>query len=154
MRKDKEMRKLEGQDTRQHSSIQASQHPSIQASQPKLADRWRNLEVWKLADEFALQIYKTTKDFPKEETYGLTSQLRRSALSIPTNIVEGYSKRGDKELAHFLNIALGSLAETKYLLYFSNRLGYLNQETYERLSDRAQELGAKLWKFYGKVREG
>jgi len=161
MQKDKEMRKLEGQDTRQRPSVQASQHPgvlasrhsSILTSQHKPIDRWKNLEVWKLADEFAFQIYKGSKHFPKEETYGLTSQLRRSALSIPTNIVEGYSKRGDKELAHFVNIALGSLAEAKYLLYFASRLDYLDQETYERLINEAEELGAKLWKFYEKVRE-
>jgi four helix bundle protein len=62
-------------------------------------DRWKNLEVWKKADELAFEVYGATKTFPKEEIYGLTSQIRRSALSIPTNIVEGYSRRSDKELA-------------------------------------------------------
>ena len=59
-------------------------------------DRWKNLEVWKLADELAFDVYKATKNFPKEEIYGITSQLRRSALSIPTNIVEGYSRKGEE----------------------------------------------------------
>jgi len=62
-------------------------------------ERWKKLDVWKLADELAFKIYLATQKFPKEELYGLTSQLRRAALSIPTNIVEGYSRKGDKELA-------------------------------------------------------
>ncbi len=70
-------------------------------------DRWKKLDVWKISDEMALKVYSATKNFPKEELYGLTSQVRRAALSIPTNIVEGYSRRGDKELAYFLNISLG-----------------------------------------------
>jgi len=88
-------------------------------------DRWKNLEIWKLADELAYKVYLATKHFPQEEKFGITSQLRRAALSVPTNIVEGYSRKGDKELAHFINISLGSMAETKYLTYFSQRLEYV-----------------------------
>jgi hypothetical protein len=62
-------------------------------------ERYRNLEVWQLADALALEIYRETKHFPRDEVYGITAQLRRAALSVPTNIVEGYSRRGDKELA-------------------------------------------------------
>ena len=72
-------------------------------------ERWQKLEVWKLADELAFMVYKVTRSFPKEELYGITSQVRRAALSVPTNIVEGYSRKGDKELARFINISLGSL---------------------------------------------
>jgi four helix bundle protein len=115
-------------------------------------DRWEKLEVWKIADELALEIYKITKQFPKEEMYGITSQLRRSALSIPTNIVEGYSRKGDKELSCFINISLGSLAETKYLLYFSKRLDYFKSEKYQEIKEGYEELGRKLWKFYETVR--
>jgi len=111
-------------------------------------DRWEKLEVWKISDELALNVYKITKDFPKEEIYGITSQLRRAALSIPTNIVEGYSRKGDKELSRFVNISLGSLAETKYLLYFSYRLDYLRPEEYKNLRNAYDEFGKKLWKFY------
>ena len=115
-------------------------------------ERWEKLEVWKLADELAFQVYKATRNFPKEEIYGLTSQLRRSALSIPTNIVEGYSRKGDKELSHFINIGLGSLAETKYLSYFSNRSSYLEKHTYSELKADYEKLGKLLWKFYEAVR--
>ena len=115
-------------------------------------DRWRRLDVWKLADELAYKTYLITRKFPKEELYGLTSQLRRSALSVPTNIVEGYSRKGDKELAHFVNISLGSMAETKYLLYFALRLGYLSDEKYDEIKKGYEELGGKLWRFYETVR--
>ena len=114
--------------------------------------RWEKLEVWKLADEMAFQVYKATKNFPKDEIYGITSQIRRSALSIPTNIVEGYSRKGDKELAHFINISLGSLAETKYLAYFSNRLGYFQNDDYRKLRDGYENLGKLLWRFYQAVK--
>ena len=116
-------------------------------------ERWEKLEVWKLADELAFQTYKATKNFPREEIYGITSQLRRSALSIPTNIVEGYSRKGDKELAHFVNISLGSLAETKYLIYFSNRLTYFKSDTYKDLKAGYDKLGKLLWKFYEAVKK-
>ena len=115
-------------------------------------ERWQKLEVWKHADELAYRVYKATQNFPKEEIYGLTSQVRRAALSIPTNIVEGYSRKGDKELARFVNISLGSLAETKYLLYFSNRLGYFERDTYNELKKGYDTLGKLLWKFYEKVK--
>lgn len=119
-----------------------------------MEDRWKSLEVWQLADVLAKHIYRATKDFPKDESYGLTSQLRRAALSVPTNLVEGYSRRGDRELARFIDIALGSLAEVKYLLHFSNGLGYLNVGESNDLAEGANNLGAKLWKFYERVRHG
>lgn len=115
-------------------------------------ERYKKLEVWQLADALALQVYHLTRDFPREEIYGVTSQLKRAALSVPTNIVEGYSKRGDKELARFVDIALGSLAGTRYLLAFSNKLGYLSGQSFEELEGKAGELGRRLWKFYDCVR--
>ena len=93
-------------------------------------ERWEKLDVWRQADEMAYQVYLITRKFPKEEIYGITSQLRRAALSIPTNIVEGYSRKGDRELGRFLNVSLGSLAEVKYLIYFAHRLNYLSKEEY------------------------
>ena len=116
-------------------------------------DRWKNLEVWKKADELAFEVYGATKTFPKEELYGLTSQIRRSALSIPTNIVEGYSRRSDKELARFVSISLGSLAEIKYLLYFSGRLGYFKKDELDRLTAGYDILGKSLFRFYEAVKE-
>ncbi len=115
-------------------------------------DRWKSLEVWTLADALAFKIYRITKGFPREEMFGLTSQLRRAALSIPTNLVEGYSRKGDKTLGYFVNIALGSLAETKYLMDFAHRLGYLDKGEYDSFVTDAELLGKKLWRFYEKVK--
>jgi len=83
--------------------------------------RHEKLIVFKKADELAFEIYNLTKLFPKDEIFGLTSQLRPAALSIPANIVEGYARRSEKELLHFINIALGSLAETEYSLHSPKR---------------------------------
>ncbi len=116
-------------------------------------ERWQKLEVWKLADELAYKIYIETRSFPKEEIYGITSQLRRAALSVPTNIVEGYSRKGDKELSRFVNISLGSLGEVKYLIYFSHRLEYFQDTEYKGLRDGYDVLGKMLWKFYDAIRD-
>jgi len=116
---------------------------------------YKNLRVWKKADELALKIYKISCNFPKDEMYGLTSQLRRAALSIPTNMVEGYSRKGDKELdkelARFVNISIGSLAEVEYLLSFARRLGYFSDGDYEKIEVLRAEVGSLLWSFYKKV---
>lgn len=109
---------------------------------------YKKLVVWQKADELAYQIYLATKSFPKEEIYGIISQLRRAALSVPLNIVEGYGRQGKKELKQFINVALGSLAEIEYLLDFSLKLKYLNQKDYKKLQDLRQEVGNLLWKFY------
>lgn len=109
---------------------------------------YKKLIVWQKADDLAYQVYMVTKTFPKEEIYGITSQLRRAALSIPTNIVEGYGRQGRKELKQFVNIALGSLAEVEYLLDFSLRLKYLTVEEHKEIQDLRQQVGNLLWKFY------
>ena len=109
---------------------------------------YKKLLVWQKADELALRIYDETKKFPKEEIYGITSQLRRAALSVPTNIVEGMGRQGKKELRHFVNISLGSLAETEYLLGFCLKLKYFDEVIYKELEILRNEVGAFLWKFH------
>jgi four helix bundle protein len=109
---------------------------------------YKKLIVWKKADELAYQVYLATKSFPKDEIYGITSQLRRAVLSIPTNLVEGYGRQGKKELKQFVNISLGSSAETDYLLDFCLRLGYLSQENHNQLKSLHKDVGSLLWKFY------
>lgn len=110
---------------------------------------YRDLKVWQRADELAFEIYKITKKFPKDELYGITSQLRRAALSVSTNIVEGYTRKGDKELARFINISLGSLAEVEYLLFFSRKLDYfVDNGEYEKIEMLRTEVGKLLWNFY------
>lgn len=99
----------------------------------------------KKADEFAFGVYGASRTFPKDEIYGLTSQLRRAALSVPLNAIEGFARNNKKEYKRFLEISYGSLKESKYLLHFSNRENYLNQEDYQKLLNLAEELGKIIW---------
>lgn len=109
---------------------------------------YKKLIVWEKADELAYQIYLETKKFPKDEIYGITSQLRRAAISVPVNIVEGQGRQNKNEKRQFTNIALGSLAETEYLLDFCFRLKFLTQEKYDFLESIRKSTGALLWNFY------
>ena len=109
---------------------------------------YKKLFVWQRADELAYQIYSMTSNFPKEELYGITSQLRRASLSVPTNIVEGMGRAGRNETKHFMNIALGSLAEVEYLLEFCLRLRLLAEEQFVTLEELRNQVGALLWRFY------
>jgi len=107
----------------------------------------------KKADLFGYSVYRATKNFPKEEVYGLTSQLRRAALSVVLNYIEGYARNGEKQYSHFLQISYGSLKEAKYLIFFASREGYMDEEKYRELTDLAEELGAMLWKTQKGIRE-
>lgn len=86
----------------------------------------QNLEAWKEAIRFTIKIYELTKTFPKDELYGLVSQMRRSAVSIPSNIAEGCARQTRKEAIQFLYIALGSMAEIETQLIIANELGYIS----------------------------
>jgi four helix bundle protein len=97
------------------------------------------------ADELAHLVYKVTKKFPKEELYGLTSQLRRAALSVPLNIVEGFARKGSRDYRQFLYIAYGSLKETKYLLNFAYKEQYLKEKEYREALSLGEEIGKMLW---------
>jgi four helix bundle protein len=112
---------------------------------------YKKLIVWQKADKLAKDVYIKTKVFPEDERYGITSQLRRAALSIPVNIVEGYARQSKKELTNFLNIALGSLAETEYLLDFSRGLNYLTESNHNELQSLRQEVGNLLWRFFQSI---
>jgi len=112
---------------------------------------YKKLLVWQNANELAYQVYSISKSFPREEIYGITSQLRRAAISIPINIVEGTGRQGKNELRQFINIALGSLAEVEYLLEFCLRLGYLNDNSYKKLECSRKLVGPLLWNFYKSV---
>jgi len=96
-------------------------------------------------DKFVHLIYKATRNFPREELYGVTSQIRRASLSIILNYIEGYARTKDKVHKNFLEIFYGSLKETKYLLHFSLVEKYLSQEDYEKAIELSEEIGAMLW---------
>jgi four helix bundle protein len=95
---------------------------------PLKSRSFRDLDVWKLSIEFVKNIYKITNKFPNSEIYGLTSQLRRSAISIPSNIAEGQGRNSSKEFGQFLAIALGSLAELETQLIIGKEIEYLTGE--------------------------
>src|SRR3989344_5883562 len=90
-------------------------------------------------------VYCVTKSFPKDELYGATSQIRRSALSVMSNYVEGYARGRDKVQLNFLEIAYGSLQESKYLLDFSKEEKYINENDYKKAITLAEDIGAMLW---------
>jgi four helix bundle protein len=94
---------------------------------------YTKIEAWRLADDLTVAIYERTRLFPKEEIYGLTSQLRRASYSVPANIVEGSSRESKKDYLHFLYIARGSLSETQYFIHLARRLGYISSEEADAL---------------------
>ena len=108
---------------------------------------YRNLIVWKKAHELVLEIYRVTVLFPADEKFGLVSQMRRSAASIPTNIAEGSARKSDADYARFVLMALGSAVELDYQLYLSHDLHYLAQEDYTSLSLNLDEISKMLNRF-------
>jgi len=112
---------------------------------------YSKLQVWQRSHKLVLELYRTTQTFPVAEQYGLTSQLRRAVLSVPTNIAEGSRRVAAKEYAHFLNIAEGSLSETEYLILVSRYLGYVADQAARSYLREASELLRMLHVFRRKV---
>jgi len=105
---------------------------------------YRNLLVWQLADGLFFEIDALSKTFPEHQRYGLTAQLRRAALSVPSNIVEGTSRFNPRETLQFLRTSWGSLSETEYLLSVARRLEYLSSERHSQLEERIARTGGAL----------
>lgn len=105
---------------------------------------FRDLTVWQKAHQLTLAVYRTTASFPREELYGLTSQLRRSCASIPANLAEGCGRNGDAELARFCSIAMGSASELEYHLLLAKDLKLIKPKDHEDLAGRATELKRML----------
>jgi four helix bundle protein len=105
------------------------------------AKTFKDLVVWKKSHEFVLETYRFTSSFPKREVYGLTSQMRRAALSIAANIAEGFTKRTKSDKARFMNIAQGSVEESRYYLILSKDLGYGDSS---KLIDTLEEVSRLL----------
>ena len=107
---------------------------------------FKKYDIWQLSHTLTLEIYKLTANFPKEEMYGLTSQIRRASASVPTNISEGCGRNSDKEFNHFLNIALGSANETEYLLVLSRDLEYLDGTDSILFLEKINNIKSKIYK--------
>lgn len=100
---------------------------------------YRRYKVWELADQLARTVYRATASFPKSEVFALTAQMRRAALSVPGNIVEGSARKNQKELLRFLYVASSSLAELRYYLDFAGTLGYLKDGAQKDLRNMSAE---------------
>jgi four helix bundle protein len=109
---------------------------------------YERFDAWQMAHRMALLTYKVTESWPVTERFGLTIQVRRAALSIPTNIAEGAAKRGHREFRRYLDIALGSLSELTYLLRFSRDRGLLTPESWLELEDLRDQAGKLTWQLY------
>jgi len=113
---------------------------------------FRELKVWEKAHRLTLEVYQVTISFPREEQYGLMSQLRRCSSSIPANIAEGCGRGSEAEFAHFLQIALGSASELDYHLLLAYDLQYLKETEYKRLAMEISEIKRMLAGFLQKLR--
>jgi four helix bundle protein len=113
---------------------------------------FKSLTAWSKAHELTLRIYGVTKSFPRDETFGLTSQLRRACASIPANIAEGCGRSGDAELARFLIIAAGSASEVEYHLLLAHDLNYLSHADYGKLNGEVNELKRMLTAFINRLK--
>jgi four helix bundle protein len=105
---------------------------------------WDDLAVLHKAHGLVIEIYRVSRSFPAEERFGLTSQLRRAIVSVPTNIAEGKGRRTTRDYIQFLVMARGSVEEVKYLLLLARDLGYISEDEYLALRNRAEEIGKML----------
>lgn len=107
--------------------------------------RFEELMVWKKAHQLVLEVYRVTQRFPVEERYGLINQMRRAAVSVPANIVEGHKRSSRREFVYFMTVAEGSLEEVKYDLRLGKDLHYITDESTRGLCDRTEEVGRMLY---------
>ncbi|MBN1924828.1 MAG: four helix bundle protein [Prolixibacteraceae bacterium] len=113
---------------------------------------FREIKVWQKSMDFVTKLYKTTRIFPQEELYGLTSQLRRSAISIPSNIAEGFGRKSPAEFKRFLQISKGSLFELQTQIEISKNLNFLEQKKYVELYNDLKEIEAMLTAFIKSIK--
>ena len=118
-----------------------------------MARDFRKIKAWQRADDLAMEIYKLTRNFPREELYGLTSQLRRAAVSVAANIAEGSARNSVRDYLHFLNLAEGSLIEVEYYIHLAGRLNYISSAEVGTLQNAKEETGRTLFGLIKAIRE-
>jgi len=112
---------------------------------------FRELKVWQKAHRFVLDVYRHSRSFPSEERFGLTAHLRKSAVSVPSNIAEGCGRESEREFARFLDIAAGSASESEYQLLLARDLGYLQHDDHRQLDEQVNEVKRMLNGFMQKL---
>lgn len=113
---------------------------------------FKKLKVWEKSHRLTLEIYKVTQNFPPSERYGLVNQMRRASASIPTNIAEGTGRNGKMDLARFLQISMGSASELEYQLILAHHLNFIDQPTFDRLTQNITEIKKMLASFIRKLK--
>ncbi|HEV2279858.1 MAG TPA: four helix bundle protein [Acidobacteriaceae bacterium] len=116
-----------------------------------MSGSYKDLTVWQKSFDLSLGIYKLTRDFPGEELYGLTSQLRRASVSIPSNIAEGYGRGSRRDYRNFVAIARGSVLELQTQLAIARELGFGRPDAMQRAQAQAEEIGKMLWAMLQKL---
>ncbi len=113
---------------------------------------FKKYDIWILSHQFTLKVYDLTNNFPQKETYGITSQIRRASVSIPTNISEGCGRDSDSEFNRFLTIALGSASEVEYLLILSKDLSFISEENFKQLATEINTIKRKIYTLKQKLK--
>ena len=114
---------------------------------------FHKLGIWQRSHQLSLDVYKMSKSFPKDELFGLTSQIRRAASSIPTNIAEGCGRASNKDYAHFLQIAIGSASEVEYELLLAHDLEYINDEAFNKLTSETIAIRKMIIKYQSELKD-
>ena len=114
---------------------------------------FHKLGIWQRSHQLTLDIYKVSKSFPKDELFGLTSQIRRAASSIPTNIAEGCGRASNKDYAHFLQIAIGSASEVEYELLLAHDVEYINDEAFNKLTSETIAIRKMIIKYQSELKD-
>ena len=113
---------------------------------------FRKLIIWQRSHQLTLAVYRISKSFPKEEIFGLTSQMRRAVSSIPTNIAEGCGRASNKDFAHFLQIAIGSATEVEYQLLLARDINYINDDDYQTLANETVVVRKMIIKYQSELK--
>lgn len=129
-----------------------SEGTKVQGTEGQSKTGYHNLLIWQKSKELVLLVYQITEEFPKAELYGLTSQIRRAAVSVILNVVEGDRRQSRKEFLHFLDIADGSLVELEACFELANSLEYLSDDEFSRVESKRREVAAMLFSFIKSVK--
>ena len=113
---------------------------------------FHKLIIWQRSHQLTLAVYRISKSFPKEEIFGLTSQMRRAVSSIPTNIAEGCGRASNKDFAHFIQIAIGSATEVEYQLLLAHDINYINDDDYQALTDETVVVRKMIIKYQSELK--